>query len=266
MERQSKDPVQAYDSARFGISISGLEQLMIFAKMKIANPPRTRQMIEDRTGFGGSAKVCFSFPSEGEDLTLTNHCYVAFVDRFYKLDEAALLAFAVHRNDCVLEIIGFSGRVLKPAGPAAQILARIVGFFQDEVNYAVERGETVPELVIPAGEELSIPEGLASLGDRQLNSKGKAHDQSGNCCAEIRVCPSETEGKAQGSIARTSGDADEANRAQLSASREGRASIFFRYANEASRASGTPAINIGGRFQGEPCGYDAATKALLHPP
>ena len=50
-----------------------------------------------------------------------------------------------------------------------QILARIVGFFQDEVQYAVERGETVPELVIPAGEELRIPEGLATLGDRQLN-------------------------------------------------------------------------------------------------
>ncbi|CAE7031119.1 unnamed protein product [Symbiodinium sp. CCMP2592] len=111
----------------------------------------------------------FGISINGLDLTLTNHCYAAFVDRFYKLDEAALLAFAVHRNDCTLEILGFSGRVLKPAGPAVQILARIVGFFQDEVHYAVERGESVPELVIPQGEELRIPEGLATLGDRQLN-------------------------------------------------------------------------------------------------
>ena len=169
MERHSKDPFTAYNNARFGISISGLEQLMVFAHMRIANPPRTKKMIEDRTGFEGSAKVCFSFPPEGADLTLTNHCYVAFIDRFYKLDEAALLAFAVHRNDHVLDILGFSGRVLKPSGPAVQILARIVGFFQDEVQYAVERGENVPELVIPAGEELRIPEGLAALGDRQLN-------------------------------------------------------------------------------------------------
>ena len=169
MERHSQDPFTAYNNARFGISISGLEQLMVFAQMRIANPPRTKKMIEDRTGFESSAKVCFSFPPEGVDLTLTNHCYVAFIDRFYKLDEAALLAFAVHRNDHVLDILGFSGRVLRPSGPAAQILARIVGFFQDEVQYAVERGETVPELVIPAGEELRIPEGLATLGDRQLN-------------------------------------------------------------------------------------------------
>ena len=169
MERHSQDPFTAYNNARFGISISGLEQLMVFAQMRIANPPRTKKMIEDRTGFEGSAKVCFSFPPEGADLTLTNHCYVAFIDRFYKLDEAALLAFAVHRNDHVLDILGFSGRVLKPSGPAVQILARIVGFFQDEVQYAVERGENVPELVIPAGEELRIPEGLAALGDRQLN-------------------------------------------------------------------------------------------------
>ena len=125
MERHSKDPFTAYNNARFGISISGLEQLMVFAHMRIANPPRTKKMIEDRTGFEGSAKVCFSFPPEGADLTLTNHCYVAFIDRFYKLDEAALLAFAVHRNDHVLDILGFSGRVLKPSVPAVQILARI---------------------------------------------------------------------------------------------------------------------------------------------
>eukprot|EP00439_Symbiodinium_sp_Y106_P022427 s7702_g2.t1 len=90
MERHSQDPFTAYNNARFGISISGLEQLMVFAQMRIANPPRTKKMIEDRA-----------------DLTLTNHCYVAFIDR-------------------------------------------IVGFFQDEVQYAVERGENVPELVIPA--------------------------------------------------------------------------------------------------------------------
>ncbi|CAE6931894.1 unnamed protein product, partial [Symbiodinium sp. CCMP2592] len=114
VERQSRDPFTAYNNARFGISITGLEQLMIFARMRIANPPRSRQMIHDRTGFDGAAKVSFSFPPEGEDLTLTDHCFVAFVDRFYKLDEAALLAFAVHRNGYVMDILGFSGRVLKP--------------------------------------------------------------------------------------------------------------------------------------------------------
>eukprot|EP00439_Symbiodinium_sp_Y106_P007604 s2818_g1.t1 len=65
MERHSQDPFTAYNNARFGISISGLEQLMVFAQMRIANPPRTKKMIEDRTGFEGSAKVCFSFPPEG---------------------------------------------------------------------------------------------------------------------------------------------------------------------------------------------------------
>ncbi|CAE7766477.1 unnamed protein product [Symbiodinium sp. CCMP2592] len=169
VERQSRDPFTAYNNARFGISITGLEQLMIFARMRIANPPRSCQMIHDRTGFDGAAKVSFSFPPEGEDLTLTDHCFVAFVDRFYKLDEAALLAFAVHRNGYVMDILGFSGRTLKPTGPVVQILARIVGFFQDEVRYAVERGEQVPELVLPANQELRVPEGLASLGDRQLN-------------------------------------------------------------------------------------------------
>ncbi|CAE7254022.1 unnamed protein product, partial [Symbiodinium sp. CCMP2592] len=169
VERQSRDPFTAYNNARFGISITGLEQLMIFARMRIANPPRSRQMIHDRTGFDGAAKVSFSFPPEGEDLTLTDHCFVAFVDRFYKLDEAALLAFAVHRNGYVMDILGFSGRILKPTGPVVQILARIVGFFQDEVRHAVERGEQVPELVLPANQELRVPEGLASLGDRQLN-------------------------------------------------------------------------------------------------
>ncbi|CAE7349849.1 unnamed protein product [Symbiodinium sp. CCMP2592] len=169
VERQSRDPFTAYNNARFGISITGLEQLMIFARMRIASPPRSRQMIHDRTGFDGAAKVSFSFPPEGEDLTLTDHCFVAFVDRFYKLDEAALLAFAVHRNGYVMDILGFSGRTLKPTGPVVQILARIVGFFQDEVRYAVERGEQVPELVLPANQELRVPEGLASLGDRQLN-------------------------------------------------------------------------------------------------
>ena len=58
-----------------------------------------------------------------------------------------------------------SGRTLSPTGPEVQIFAKMVGFFQ----YAVERVEQVPELVLLQSEELNIREGLASLADRQLN-------------------------------------------------------------------------------------------------
>ena len=94
---------------------------------------------------------------------------MAFQDLCYKLDEAALLAFAVHPNGLVLDILGFGGKALSATRPAVQILAKLVGFFQDEIQYALERGEDLKEVILPQGEELSIPEGLAGLRDRQLN-------------------------------------------------------------------------------------------------
>ncbi|OLP99416.1 hypothetical protein AK812_SmicGene18047 [Symbiodinium microadriaticum] len=60
---------------------------------------------------------------------------------FARIDEAAPLSFAVRRNGMVLEVLGFSGKILEPSGPAVQILTKLVGFFQ--------------------GEELSVPQGLA---------------------------------------------------------------------------------------------------------
>ncbi|CAE7762644.1 AGD14 [Symbiodinium sp. CCMP2592] len=184
MERQSRDPFMAYNNARFGISITGLEQLMIFARIRIANPPRSRQMIADRTGFDGAAKVSFSFPPEGEDLTLTNHCYVAFVDRFYKLDEAALLAFAVHRNGFVMEILGFSGRILKPAGPVVQILARIVGFFRTRSGMLLN----VASRQLPGTKSVTERVGYADRGSP--TSGGYAHEADGaKLPATRKGCP-----------------------------------------------------------------------------
>ena len=74
----SDNPFTAYNHARFGITISSMEMVAKIAHMKIANPGRTRAMIERGSGYEVDAKLCYSVNARQINET---EVYVAFMDR-----------------------------------------------------------------------------------------------------------------------------------------------------------------------------------------
>ena len=93
----SENPFTAYNHVRFGITISSMEMVAKIAHMKIANPGRTRAMIERGSGYEVDAKLCHSVPDDARQIKETE-VYVAFMERFYTVPETAIMALAVNRS------------------------------------------------------------------------------------------------------------------------------------------------------------------------
>ena len=77
----SDNPFTAYNHARFGITISSMDMVAKIAHMKIANPGRTRAMIERGSGYEVDAKLCYSVPDTAFQINMINETdvYVAFM-------------------------------------------------------------------------------------------------------------------------------------------------------------------------------------------
>ena len=58
VDRHNNEPFNAFNNAHLGITIKGLEQLMVHALVRIVNPPRSKVMIQGGSGFEGIAKIC----------------------------------------------------------------------------------------------------------------------------------------------------------------------------------------------------------------
>ena len=161
-----------------------MEIVAKIAHMKIANPGRTRAMIESGSDYEVDAKLCYSVPDNALQINETE-VYVAFMDRFYSAPETAIMALAVNRsgygpfsiigivNAAILELdsdppIGFvNGAILELHSDPPIMMARLITFAQQQFRHAFTTRRNLPEFVIQ--QELSIPEGYADLGDRQLN-------------------------------------------------------------------------------------------------
>ena len=164
----SDNPFTAYNHARFGITISSMEMVTKIAHMKIANPGRTRAMIERGSGYEVDAKLCYSVRDNALQINDTE-VYVAFMDRFYNVPETAIMALAVIRSGAgPFSILGFvNGAILELNSDPPIMMAQPLTFAQQQVRHAFATCRNLPEFVIQ--QEVSIPEGYADLGDRQLN-------------------------------------------------------------------------------------------------
>ena len=138
------------------------------AHMKTANPGRTRAMIERGSGYEVDAKLCYSVPDDASQINETE-VYVAFMDRFYTVPETAIMALAVNRSGSgPFTILGFvNGAILQLDSDPPIMMARLLTFADHQIRHAFATRSTLPQFVIQ--QELSIPEGYADLGDRQLN-------------------------------------------------------------------------------------------------
>ena len=76
-DTMSENAFTGYSHARFGITISSMEMVAKITHMKIANPGRTRAMIERGSGYEVDAKLCYSVPDDAQQINETE-VYVAF--------------------------------------------------------------------------------------------------------------------------------------------------------------------------------------------
>ena len=95
-----------------------------------------------------------------------------FPGRFYKLDEIAILIFAAIKSNRVpgFLILDFARNVHEFVGDKAvvQIMTELANLFLNNLPRAKGRNEQQPEPMFDG--EFRIPEGFASLGDRELNA------------------------------------------------------------------------------------------------
>ena len=168
------NPIDAYNASRVGLSVSSLQELATFAHIRL---PRISQRAKGGAGKHGAhqtvdARMAYVWPPNECQLDLLTKCLVSFQDRFYKLDEIAILIFAAIKSNRVpgFLILDFAGNVKEFVGDKAvvQIMAELADLFLNNIPRAAMRNEPRPELMFDG--ELRIPEVFASLGDRQLNA------------------------------------------------------------------------------------------------
>ena len=168
------NPIDACNTSRVGLSVSSLQELATFANIRL---PDISQRAKGGAGKHGAhqivdARMAYVWPPNERQLDLLTKCLVSFQDRCNELDEIAILIFAAIKSNKILGflILDFAGNVKEFVGDKAvvQIMAELADLFLNNIPRAASRNEPRPELMFDG--ELRIPEGFASLGDRQLNA------------------------------------------------------------------------------------------------
>ena len=174
LENIVENPIDAYSTSRVGLSVSSLAELATYAHIRI---PDIGERAKGGAGRHGSqqvvdARMAYVWPPGAQTLDLLTKCLISFQDRFYKLDEIAVVIFEAIKSNRVpgFLILDFSGNVEEFVGNIAvvQIMTRLGNMFDNNRRRAANRGEHLPTLQFDG--QLRIPEGFASLGDRQLNA------------------------------------------------------------------------------------------------
>ena len=109
------NPIDAYNTSRVGLSVSSLQELATFAHIRL---PDISQRAKGGAGKHGAhqtvdARMAYVWPPNERQLDLLTKCLVSFQDRFYKLDEIAILIFAAIKSNRVpgFLILDFAGNV-----------------------------------------------------------------------------------------------------------------------------------------------------------
>ena len=174
LENIVDNPIDAYNMSRVGLSVSSFAELATYAYTRL---PDISQRAKGGAGKHGAhqtvdARLAYVWPLDSTQLDLLTKCLVSFQDRFYKLDEISILIFAAIKSNRVpgFLILDFAGNVHEFVGDKAvvQIMTELANLFLDNLPRAKGRNERKHELMFDG--ELRIPEGFASLGDRQLNA------------------------------------------------------------------------------------------------
>ena len=140
-----ENPIDAYNTSHVGFSVSSLAELATYARIRL---PDISQRAKGGAGKHGThqvvdARLAYVWPPNSRSLDLLTKCLVSFQDRFYKLDEIAILIFAAIKSNRVpgFLILDFAGNVHEFVGDKAvvQIMTELANLFLDNVPRAAAR-------------------------------------------------------------------------------------------------------------------------------
>ena len=126
-----------------------------------------------RREFAADGRLSVAWMRGDTEIILNRAFFIAFSSRLYILDEAAMLIYATQQTyfgqKFPFSILSVDGEIYSPE-PASvtELAAQLAEFFKVQLNFAGTHDDPAPTEVTMLG-NLRIPEGFASMGQRQLN-------------------------------------------------------------------------------------------------
>ncbi|CAE7543012.1 unnamed protein product, partial [Symbiodinium microadriaticum] len=160
---------KAHNFAKAGLSFFIIEALQRFANVRLPNPRGKGKGKGSATLYDATGKLAFVWVSGQSEIDLLTECLVCFHDRFYTIDEIAVLIKAVKSNQQEFSILLFNGEKHHMVqNEILAIMSELANVFARELPQSRtpdERG--YPEIIL--SRELAVPPGATELGHRQLN-------------------------------------------------------------------------------------------------
>ena len=188
----AEEPFTAYNFMAKGMTLRSVEEIEMFARVRIPNPGRGT---EQKRAFQGShtadARVAYIFPPHDDPsgtsylpysrltVELATHCFFCFQDRFYLMTEAAVLIRATQiarqlrsRMD-EFSILTFQGEeIVIEEGTLQQIMGQLTNLLRTQIRFALNYNErssgVTVEMVLSNDQPVEIPESWGSMGRHQL--------------------------------------------------------------------------------------------------
>ena len=165
----SVDPIQAHNFAKAGLSFHTVEALQCFANVRLPNPQGKGKGTGTSTWHDASGKLALLWVPGQQRIDLLTECLICFHDRFYTIDEIAVLIKAVKSNQHEFTILCYDGE--KHCVVQHEILA-IMGELATLFGREIPRSRSSNERSYPTltnQGELHVPREASGLGRRQLN-------------------------------------------------------------------------------------------------
>ena len=128
----SVDPIQAHNFAKAGLSFHTVEALQRFANVRLPNPQGKGKGTGTSTWYDASGKLALLWVPGQQNIDLLTECLICFHDRFYTIDEIAVLIKAVKSNQHEFTVLCYDGEkhcivqheILAIMGELATLFAR----------------------------------------------------------------------------------------------------------------------------------------------
>ena len=190
--RLAEEPFTAYNFMAKGMTLRSVEEIEMFARVRIPNPGKGT---DQKRAFQGShtadARVAYIFPPHDDPagtgylpysrltVELATHCFFCFQDRFYLMTEAAVLIRATQITKQLrpriddFSILTFQGEeIVLEDGNLRQIMAQLTHILRTQIRFALSYQERTAgisvEMILSNDHPVEIPESWSSMGRHQL--------------------------------------------------------------------------------------------------
>eukprot|EP00439_Symbiodinium_sp_Y106_P004947 s3252_g1.t1 len=165
----SVDPIQAHNFAKAGLSFHTVEALQRFANVRLPNPQGKGKGTGASTWYDASGKLALLWVPGQQRIDLLTECLICFHDRFYSIDEIAVLIKAVKSNQHEFTTLCYDGeKYCVVQHEILAIMGELATLFGREIPKSRSSNERSYPTLTNQG-ELHVPPEASGLGRRQLN-------------------------------------------------------------------------------------------------